>query len=195
MFPYASLWMQSSLGLGPVATGLVFMPMSLVSFVVPLLMGKFGHAIAPRYSVSLGLLFIAAGAFLQARVHPGSTATVLTPGMLCIGLGAGLSLPPLSSAVMGAVPHERAGMAGGALNSARQLGLAIGVALLGAVFSALAPGGITGPSPSVAAALNTSYALAGAVAFVGAVLVFTLVRTPRPRTVEQRSVAKGRAAQ
>ncbi|GAA3096497.1 MFS transporter [Pseudonocardia yunnanensis] len=193
MFPYASLWMQSSLALGPVATGLVFMPMSLVSFVVPLLMGKFGHAIAPRYSVSLGLLFIALGAFLQARVHPDSAATVLIPGMVCIGLGAGLSLPPLSSAVMGAVPHERAGMAGGALNSARQLGLAIGVALLGAVFSALAPGGVTGPSPSVAAALNTSYAVAGGVAFVGAALVFALVRTPRPRTEEQRSVAGGRA--
>jgi MFS family permease len=114
--------------------------------------------------------------------------------MVCIGLGAGLSLPPLSSAVMGAVPPERAGMAGGALNSARQLGLAIGVALLGAVFSALAPGGITGPGPSVAAALDTSYAVAGVVALIGASLVFALVRTPRPRTEEQRSVAGGQAA-
>jgi EmrB/QacA subfamily drug resistance transporter len=194
MFPYASLWMQTRLGLGPVATGLVIMPMSLVSFVVPLLMGRFGHAIAPRYSVSLGLVFIAVGAFLQARVHPDSTAAVLIPGMVFIGLGAGLSLPPLSSAVMAAVPPERAGMAGGALNSARQLGLAIGVAVLGAVFSALAPGGVTGPGPSVAAALNTSYTVAGVVALVGATLVFTLVRTPRSRTAEERSVAGGRAA-
>jgi MFS family permease len=142
--------------------------------------------------VSLGLLFIAVGAFLQARVHPDSTAAVLIPGMVCIGLGAGLSLPPLSSAVMAAVPPERAGMAGGALNSARQLGLAIGVAVLGAVFSALAPGGVTGPGPSVAAALNTSYTVAGVVALVGATLVFALVRTPRSRTAEERPV--GRAA-
>jgi hypothetical protein len=144
--------------------------------------------------LSLGLLFIAAGAFLQARVYPDSTAAVLIPGMLCIGLGAGLSLPPLSSAVMGAVPHERAGMAGGALNSARQLGLAIGVALLGAVFSALAPGGITGPGPSVALALNMSYTVAGVVALVGAALVFALLRTRDREPRRNGPVAGGRAA-
>jgi MFS family permease len=179
MFPYASLWMQNRLGLGPVATGLVIMPMSVVSFVVPLVMGRFGHAIAPRYSVTVGLLFIAAGSFLQGRVQPDSTAGVLIPGMLCIGLGAGLSLPPLSSAVMSAVPGERAGMAGGALNSARQLGLAVGVAVLGAVFSAAAPGGVTGTAASVATALNTSYTVAGVIAVVGAAVVFVLVRPPR----------------
>ncbi|WP_433556584.1 MFS transporter [Pseudonocardia xinjiangensis] len=180
MFPYASLWMQSRLGLGPVATGLVIMPMSVVSFVVPLVMGRFGHAIAPRYSVTVGLLFIAAGSFLQARVQADSTAAVLIPGMLCIGLGAGLSIPPLSSAVMGAVPGERAGMAGGALNSARQLGLAVGVAVLGAVFSSAAPGGVTGSAASVATALNTSYTVAGVIAVVGAAAVFVLVRPSRP---------------
>ncbi|MEV4758272.1 MFS transporter [Micromonospora sp. NPDC049559] len=179
MFPYASLWMQNRLGLGPVATGLVIMPMSLVSFVVPLVMGRFGHAVAPRYSVTLGLLLIAVGSLLQARVRSGSTAGVLIPGLICIGLGAGLSLPPLSSAVLAAVPRERAGMAGGALNSARQLGLAIGVAVLGTVFSNLATGGVTGPGTSVATALNTSYLVAGGAAVLGAGLVFALVRTPR----------------
>jgi MFS family permease len=179
MFPYASLWMQSKLGLGPVSTGLVIMPMSLVSFVVPLLMGRFGHTIPPRYSVTLGLLFISAGSFLQARVDADATAGVLVPGMLSIGLGAGLALPPLSSAAMGAVPRERAGMAGGTLNMARQLGLAIGVAVLGTVFSSVAKDGVTGSRASVASGLDTSYTVAGACALVGAVLVFALVRSAR----------------
>ncbi|MEO3815240.1 MFS transporter [Plantactinospora sp. B24E8] len=175
MFPYASIWMQDRLGLGPVATGLVLMPMSVVSFVVPLLMGRFGHAVPARWSVSVGLLLIGIGDLLQARVHADSGAGVLVPGLVCVGLGAGLALPPMSSALLGAVPRERAGMAGGALNSARQLGLALGVAVLGSVFAAA--DGPAGPAADVATALNTSYLLAGGLGLAGAVLAFGLVRT------------------
>ncbi|WP_030900065.1 MFS transporter, partial [Streptomyces sp. NRRL F-5126] len=179
MFPYASLWMQGKLGLGPVSTGLVIMPMSAVSFVVPLVMGRLGHGVRPRYSVTLGLLCIAAGSFLETGLDASATAGVLIPGMLCIGLGAGLALPPLSSAVMGAVPPERAGMAGGALNMARQLGLAIGVAVLGTVFSSVAGEGIGGPRASVASGLDAGYAVAGGCAVVGAALVLALTRPGR----------------
>ncbi|MEE6258380.1 MFS transporter [Plantactinospora sonchi] len=192
MFPYASIWMQDRLGLGPVGTGLVIMPMSLVSFVVPLLMGRFGHGVPARWSVSVGLLLIGVGDLLQARVHADSGAEVLIPGMVCVGLGAGLALPPLSSALLGAVPRERAGMAGGALNSARQLGLAIGVAVLGSVFAAA--DGPAGPAADVATALNTSYLLAGALGLVGAVLAFALVRSgrrPGPATRETPGAPSG----
>ena len=178
VIPYASLWMQRGLGLGPIDTGLVLMPMSLVSFAVPLLVGRFGQRILPRYSVGLGLLSVGIGALLQARVQPDSTAAVLIPGQLFVGLGAGLALPPLSSAVMAVVPPERAGMAGGALNAARQVGLAMGVAVLGAVFSATAPHGVTGPD--VASGLNTTYLVAALFGFAGSAVVFSTVRAPKP---------------
>ncbi|MFC0599570.1 MFS transporter [Streptomyces palmae] len=179
MFPYASLWMQKVLGLGPVATGLVIMPMSLVSFVVPLIMSRYGQRVPARWSVSLGLLAIGVGGLLQARVGAGSEETVLVPGMLLIGLGAGLALPPLSSAAMATVPAERAGMAGGTLNTARQLGFALGVAVLGTVFSNRLPHGMAGASGAdVAAALHRSYLVSGAIGLAGAVLVWLLVRTP-----------------
>lgn len=179
VFPYASVWMQDVRHLGPLRTGLVILPMSLVSFAVPLLTSRFGRRIAPRRAVSLGLLAIAGGGLLQARVDAGTSETVLVPGMLLVGLGAGLAVPPLASATMSAVPHERAGMAGGALNTARQLGLALGVAVLGAVFTARAPHGAAGSDPAaVAEALRTCYLVAGGLGVAGAVLVRVLVRTP-----------------
>ncbi len=178
MFPYASIWLQGRLGLGPVAAGLVVLPMSLVSFVVPLVVGRFGHGVPARWLVAAGLLLVGVGDLLQARVRPGSGAGVLVPGMICVGLGAGLALPPLSSALVGAVPPERAGMAGGALNSARQLGLAVGVAVLGGVVSAA--GGPAGPAAGVAAALNASYRVAAGAGLLGAVLAVVLVRADPP---------------
>ncbi|MFH8371139.1 MFS transporter [Streptomyces sp. NPDC018031] len=179
VFPYASIWMQTVLGLGPVHTGLVILPMSVVSFVVPLVMGRFGQRVPPRWSVSLGLLSIAVGGLMQARVGAGATETVLVPGMLFVGLGAGLALPPLASATMSVVPHERAGMAGGALSTSRQLGLAIGVAVLGTVFTSRVPHGAeAGDGDAVAEALRACYLVAGALGLAGAVLVWALVRTP-----------------
>jgi len=207
MLPYASLWMQHRLGLGPVAAGLVILPMSLVSFVVPLVMGRFGHGVPARWSVAGGLLLVGVGDVLQARIQADSGAGVLVPGMVCVGLGAGLALPPLSSALLGTVPRERAGMAGGALNAARQLGLALGVAVLGGIVSAVASGGPAGPAAEVAAALTTSYLVAGGTGLVGAVLTIVLVgatapsragaaaggRTPRPGEAGAAGVATGGA--
>ncbi len=62
-----------------------------------------------------------------------SSGWVLIPGMVVVGIGVGVMAPAISGAALGAVGPERAGMAGGALNTARQLGLALGVAIFGAV--------------------------------------------------------------
>ena len=61
------------------------------------------------------------------------------PGTALVGAGAGLVMAPLSSAAMAQVPHQKAGMAAGAVATFRQLGYAFGIAVLGEVFS----GGLT----------------------------------------------------
>ena len=70
--------------------------------------------------------------------HGTATWTALAPGFLVIGVGVGLATPTLGSAAMSAVPIERGGMAAGAVNTARQLGFAFGIAALGSVFTARA---------------------------------------------------------
>jgi hypothetical protein len=131
---YQSLWLQSVLGLSPVAAGLLFLPMSLTTFGVSVAVGRVLHVASPRLLIGGGLLLVAAGALAQAVIRTGSGWAVEVPGLILVGLGAGLVLGPLSAAAMAAVPGPRAGMAAGAVNTFRQLGYALGVAVLGEVF-------------------------------------------------------------
>lgn len=136
VLPFSSLWVQSVRGLGPISAGLVLTPMAVASFVVSAMAGRFLHGRAVYPAIVAGMALIAIGDLAQAVVGAGSSATVLIGGLVVAGAGCGLALPTLSSAAMAAVPPERGGMAGGAVNTFRQLGYAMGVAVLGTVFAA-----------------------------------------------------------
>ncbi|WP_051796375.1 MFS transporter [Streptomyces sp. NRRL S-87] len=204
---YVSLWLQSARGLGPVAAGLVLMPLSLAAFVVSAAAGRFLHGRSPRVTIGTGLLLIGAGAAAQALLlDPGDGALSLLPGLVLTGLGVGASTPQLASAAMAAVPPARAGMAGGAMNTARQLGMALGIAVLGVIFHnglerGLGPAAdLAGPlasgqgsavaagHPGLATAIDHGFVtglrdtfLASAVlGLLGAALTFLLVRSPGP---------------
>jgi MFS family permease len=132
----------------------------------------------------------------------GSTWTAITPGLVVGGVGVGLAIPSLSSAAMAAAPHERGGMAGGALNTARQLGYALGVAVLGVLMRARVEHVLTGhvPDPhgmagavgggraphlpivrsAAASGLNTVYAVSAGLGLAAGVIVLLLVRSPQP---------------
>jgi EmrB/QacA subfamily drug resistance transporter len=133
---YTSLWLQSVRGMGPVTAGLCFLPMSIAAFITASLSGRFLHDASPRWMVGAGLLLIGAGAALQGPISAGSTWTVLVAGLAVAGIGVGLSTPALASTAMASVGMERAGMASGAVNTSRQLGNALGIAVLGVVFHA-----------------------------------------------------------
>ena len=135
---FVSVWLQSVQSLDPVQTGLVFMPLSITSFVVAAITGRRMHKFAPKIPVGVGLLLIGIGVLIQTRVSAGSEWTVLLPGLFVTGLGVGMTNPALADAALGAAPRERAGMAGGATNTFRQLGYAIAIAVLGTVFAARA---------------------------------------------------------
>src|SRR5664279_888057 len=126
---FVSVWLQSVQSLDPVQTGLVFMPLSITSFVVAAITGRRMHKFAPKIPVGVGLLLIGIGVLIQTRVSAGSEWTVLLPGLFVTGLGAGMTNPALADAALGAAPRERAGMAGGATNTFRQLGYAIAIAV------------------------------------------------------------------
>jgi EmrB/QacA subfamily drug resistance transporter len=131
---YTSLWLQSVLGLGPISAGLALLPLSACAFVTAGLAGRFLHAASPRLMIGGGMLLIGAGALMQAVLDAGSTRTAVLPGLVVTGVGVGLATPSLASAAMASVPHARAGMAAGAVNTFRQLGYALGLAILGVVF-------------------------------------------------------------
>ena len=80
------------------------------------------------------MLIVAGSLFLMSRTDPNSTWTVLLPGFILGGLGIGIVNPVLASGAVSVVQPQRSGMASGANNTFRQVGIATGIAVLGAVF-------------------------------------------------------------
>ncbi len=137
VFAYTSIWLQSVLGLSPVQAGLTSLPMSAASFVVSAGVGRFLHGSRPGPIIGGGMLLIGVGSAITAVLLRDSSGwPVLIPGFLVAGTGVGIALPTLSSSAMAAVPPHRGGMAAGVINTARQLGFALGIAVLGSVFVA-----------------------------------------------------------
>ncbi|MFF8309248.1 MFS transporter [Streptomyces lydicus] len=184
-FPYLTfvgLWVQNVLGLSPVQAGLAVTPMALTSLLVGALGGRHLQRMAPQLPVGIGLLLVGAGALLPyALLGAGSGWAALVPGLAVSGLGIGTAMPVLVSAALGAAPPQRAGMASGAVNTFRQLGYALGIALLGTVFADALHGLGPGASREAVGAgyvtgLTHIMLISGVVALVAGLLVLAVVR-------------------
>ncbi|MFD5766153.1 MFS transporter [Streptomyces sp. NPDC127049] len=153
---YESLWMQSVLGYEPVEAGLFILPMCASAFAASALAGRFGPW-PPQVSIGGGLALIALGSGMQAGLDAGSSGTSLVAGLVVAGVGVGLVTPSLAAAALATVPPERGGMVGGAVNTFRQLGFALGVAVFGLIFQSrvervlATDGGIPDPHGTAAA--------------------------------------------
>jgi EmrB/QacA subfamily drug resistance transporter len=134
MFLYLTLYIQDALGYGPFAAGLRFLPITMLAFVVAPIAGKLSVRVQSRYLLGTGLLLVALGCLLMSDLHASSGWTALLPGFILTGIGIGTVNPVLASSAISVVPPERSGMASGANNTFRQVGVATGIAALGAVF-------------------------------------------------------------
>ncbi len=134
LFLYLTLYIQDDLGYGPLAAGIRFLPITILAFAVAPFAGKLTVRIHARYLLGAGLLFVGAGCLLMATTHASSGWTVLLPGFIVAGIGIGTVNPVLASSAISVVPPERSGMASGANNTFRQVGIATGIAGLGTIF-------------------------------------------------------------
>jgi Major Facilitator Superfamily len=128
---FETLYMQHVLGYSPLRAGLAFLPQTLLiaagAQVTSRLVPRFG----PRPLILVGSLVAAAGVGWLTQITPTSTfiADILGPYVL-IGLGMGLTVTPIAVAGTAGVPHERAGLASGLLNTSRTVGASLGLAVL-----------------------------------------------------------------
>ncbi|MFF4341941.1 MFS transporter [Kitasatospora sp. NPDC001540] len=140
-----SLFFQDGRGYSPAVAGLVFLPLTLPTAFNPIYTGRLVGRIGPRRPATLGFLLMGVGALVQAPFTgdsaPALAATVL--GLLAFGSGVSFALPALVAGTASTVPAELAGTGAGVLNSARQVGASLGVAVLGAVLD-LSPSGPDG---------------------------------------------------
>ncbi|MEV0579069.1 MFS transporter [Streptomyces sp. NPDC050392] len=128
-----SIYFQQVRGQSALTAGLMFLPMTGLLVVVNILSGRLANRYGPRLPMLTGQLVSVGGLLLLLFVGP-DTSLVLTAVLLVpLALGAGLALPPLTAAMMETVPTERAGVAAGVLNAARQVSGGLGVAAFGAL--------------------------------------------------------------
>jgi EmrB/QacA subfamily drug resistance transporter len=134
MFLYLTLYIQDDLGFGPLPAGIKFLPLTLLAFAVAPFAGRLTVRVHSRYLLGGGMLLIAIGLLLMSYTSPTSAWTVLLPGFIVCGFGIGTVNPVLASGSISVVQPQRSGMASGANNTFRQVGIATGIAVLGAVF-------------------------------------------------------------
>jgi EmrB/QacA subfamily drug resistance transporter len=170
-FLYLTLFLLDAAGASPTAVGLELMPLSAAALVVSVLGGRYARVLPVRVALPAGQLLCAAGLLAMRGLEATSPWTVLLPGLLVMGVGIGLANPTVTYAALSVVPATRSGMASGVNNTFRQVGIALGIATLGA----LLPARIDDPA-AFAAALDRILLVSAGVAAVGAVLAVTLVR-------------------
>ncbi|MEN3342144.1 MAG: hypothetical protein V7644_1548 [Actinomycetota bacterium] len=193
-FLYLTLYLQNVLGYSPIGAGLRFLPLSMLSFATAPLAGRLSVRIPVRALLGVGLALNGAALLLMHGITVSSGWTTLLAGFVLGGIGIGLVNAPLAATAVSVVPPRQAGMASGINNTFRQVGIATGIAGLGAIFQqsvqaslggapakfgrAVASGNVRTPAARAAFVhgLNEILLVAAFVAIAGAVLAFALVR-------------------
>jgi EmrB/QacA subfamily drug resistance transporter len=181
MFLYLTLYIQDVLGYSPLQAGLRFLPITLLSFFVAPLSGRLSVRVPVRLLLGAGMLLVSGGLFAMTAITPSSGWTTLIPGFLLAGAGIGMVNPPLASTAVGVVHYTRSGMASGINNTFRQVGIATGIAGLGAVFQHQVTSNTTAAlaeAPSGAGALGALHGKLGSALVSGEIR--QLARSLRP---------------
>src|ERR1700722_1690682 len=189
MWFVSSLYLQQVLGLSPLQAGLVFFPMALVILVGARQAGKLVSRFGVRSVLLSGLLMMATGMLLLARIGPTGSAIwfVVFPGLL-VAAGIALSIVPSTiAATQGATPAQ-AGLASGMVNTSRQIGGAIGIALLISIATSYSSHliGSNHPVPnSLTDGFRVAYLIqAGLVVIAALITFFKLPRHPAAKAQE-----------
>jgi MFS family permease len=185
VFFLSALYFQLVLGYSPLQVGLAFVPNSVIMGACSLgLSAKLVMRFGIKPPLVTGMLLIAAGVLLLARAPvDGNFLVDILPGMVLLGLGAGIGFNPVFLAAMSDVTPEQSGLASGIVNTAFMMGGALGLAIL-ASLAASRTGSLRASGDGVLSALTGGYhvAFVGAATFsaLAAVLAAMLLRVEHP---------------
>jgi Na+/melibiose symporter-like transporter len=166
MFLYITLYIQNVLGYSPLEAGVRFIPLTLLAFIVSPIAGKLSARIPARFLLGVGLGLVGVALLLMRGLTPGDDWTALLAGFIVAGIGIGIVNPGIASTAIGVVSAARAGMASGINTTFRQVGIATGVAGLGAVFQAQISSKLTELLPDAPSGLGDVVASGGTQAAV-----------------------------
>ena len=179
VFFFISLYVQNVLGYSPTKAGAIFLPMTVLIIVVAPIAGKLSDRVGSRWLMGAGMGILGVSLLLYQRIGVHSSFVSLLPQLLLGGVGMALTMSPMTSAAMGAVPIDKAGVGSGVLNSFRQMGGSLGIALMGAILLSYQH-----PTASKAVAaqqfvngLHAALLVSAGIAFAAAAVAIGLVRT------------------
>jgi len=137
VFFFLALYMQDILGYSPLEAGVRFLPSTLMIVGVAPVAGRLSDRFGPRWLIAGGLVLVSASLFTFSRIAVDSDYLDLLPGFMLLGIGIAMTMSPMTSAAMNAVPVQKAGIASGVLSMFRMVGGSLGVAVTGAIFQGL----------------------------------------------------------
>jgi EmrB/QacA subfamily drug resistance transporter len=152
---FLTQYMQFILGYTPLQAGLRTAPIALVMIVVSPITGALVHRLGNKALVAAGMTVAASGLFLMSRMTAGSGYLHVLESMIVLAAGMSLAMTPATESVMGSLPREKAGVGSAMNDTTRQIGGALGVAVLGSVFTSAYTAGlgsVLGHLPVAAAA-------------------------------------------
>ncbi len=136
MFLYLTLYMQQFLGNSPLGAGVRYLPMTIVTFLIAGLSGIWVSRVLARAQLAVGLALCGLGLILMSGLSTADGWTALLPGFIVAGVGVGIVNTVVADVALSVVPKERSGMAAGINDTFRQVGIAVGIAAWGAMFTA-----------------------------------------------------------
>jgi EmrB/QacA subfamily drug resistance transporter len=177
----ATLYLQRALGYAPAQTGFALLPIPVTIAVVSLvwsgrLIGRFG----PRTVLLTGEVLLVAGLLLLTRDPVGSYVVDVLPSMLVLGVGAGLSLPAVTTVMMSDATPADAGLASGLANTSQQVGGALGIAVLAALATTRADAATAAGAPlqeALVSGYHLAFATGAASVGLAALLTLTVLRS------------------
>jgi predicted MFS family arabinose efflux permease len=178
IFFYNSLFLQRVLGYGAIKTGATFLPMTLLIIFVAPAAGRLSDRIGARWLIGAGMVLLSASLLLFATLDADSSWWNILPGLLVGGFGMAIVMAPTTATAMSAVPVDKAGVGSAVINSARQVGGSLGIAIMGALVATAVS--VTPFSPAYPGQFVTGYHRAlevgAAILLFGAVLGVATIR-------------------
>ena len=129
------IFLQAGLHLSAIRSGTWLLPAGIMAFVGGGIGGQLSRRFGPKYVITIGLTLEACGiwGYVLALGHS-TTFLSLLPALMLHGIGIGFATSQLTNVVLSDIPPQKAGSASGAAGMVRQVGTALGIALIGAIF-------------------------------------------------------------
>ena len=181
MFFFNSLYLQRVLHFSAIETGASFLPMTVLIVLIAPVAGRFSDRIGSRWLMGVGLVCLSASLMSFSLLGVDSSFWDVLPGLLLGGVGMSLAMTPTTAAAMGSVPVDKAGVGSAVLNSMRQVGGSLGIALMGAIVASSIH--VADTDPRIAQQFVDGYRnalhVAASIALAGAVVAVATVRKYR----------------